>query len=128
MHLHSVLWMAALAAVVALLYRRIIGRLSAASGAMWIAGLAAVLYAIDDAHGFAVGWLANRCGIQGAVFAVLALIAHDRWRRDAWRLDAASGAARVVVALLCSEQMIAHAAFVRVRAVSRRAARPFHSR
>ena len=27
----------------------------------WVAGLAALIYAIDDGHGFAVGWLANRC-------------------------------------------------------------------
>ncbi|HUS29476.1 MAG TPA: hypothetical protein VMZ53_13275 [Kofleriaceae bacterium] len=92
MHLHSVLWMAALSAVVALLYRRLIGGLSGSTGATWIAGLAAVLYAIDDAHGFAVGWLANRCGIQGAVFAVLALLAHDRWRRRARKAASASGA------------------------------------
>ncbi|HTL36843.1 MAG TPA: hypothetical protein VL326_27095 [Kofleriaceae bacterium] len=112
MHLHSVLWMAALAAVVALLYRRLIGGLSGAPGAMWIAGLAAVLYAIDDAHGFAVGWLANRCGIQGAVFAVLALIAHDRWRRHDWRPGWRLTQLAYLIALLCSEQMVAVGGFV----------------
>lgn len=109
MHLHSVLWMAALAAVVALLYRRLIGGLS---GSLWIAGLASILYAIDDGHGFAVGWLANRCGIQGAVFAVLALIAHDRWRRQSWRGGTIVAPLLFVVALLCSEQMVAVAGFL----------------
>ena len=112
MHVHSVLWMAALAAVVALLYRRLIGGLSGATGAMWIAGFAAVIYAIDDGHGFAVGWLANRCGIQGAVFAVLALLAHDRWRRDEWRLGWRIGPLALLVALLCSEQMVAVCGFL----------------
>jgi hypothetical protein len=45
MHLHSVLWMAALAALVGALYRRVVG-------AAWIAGLATLLYAVNDGHGF----------------------------------------------------------------------------
>ncbi len=105
MHLHSVLWMAALAALVALLYRRI-------SGPTWIAGLAAVLYAIDDGHGFAVGWLANRCAIIGSCFAVLALLAHDRWRRDRWRAGAVLGPLALAAALACSEQMVAACGFL----------------
>ena len=78
MHLHSVLWMAALAALVTVLYRRLLAP-------AWVAGLAAIFYAIDHGHGFTVGWLANRCMLMAAVFAVLCLIAHDRWRRDGWR-------------------------------------------
>src|SRR5678815_1800306 len=100
--------MAALAAVVALLYRRFIGGMSSATNAMWIAGLAAVLYAIDDSHGFAVGWLANRCGIQGAFFAVLALLAHHRCDSLSPRL----GPAALLIALLCSEQMVAAGGFL----------------
>ena len=41
MHLDSVLWMALLAAVVAAFYRQMFG-------ATWIAGLAAILYAVDE--------------------------------------------------------------------------------
>jgi hypothetical protein len=105
MHLHSVLWMAALAALVALLYRRI-------SGPTWIAGLAAVLYAVDDGHGFAAGWLSNRCAIIGSCFAVLALLAHDRWRRDRRRAGAVLGPLALAVALACSEQMVAACGFL----------------
>lgn len=105
MHLHSVLWMAALAAAVALLYRRMFG-------ATWIAGLAAVLYAIDDGHGFAVGWLSNRGAVIGACFAVLALIAHDRWCRNRWRPGAVLGPLALAVALVCSEQMVAIAGYL----------------
>ena len=105
MHLHSVLWMAALAAVVAALYRRLFGP-------TWIAGFGALLYAIDDGHGFAVGWLANRCVVMGTVVAVLALIAHDRYCRDGWRWGRVLGPFAVAVALACSEQMVAIAGFI----------------
>ncbi len=53
MHAQSILWFGALVAVVAILYRRIMG-------VTCVAGVAAFLYAIDDAHGTPVGWLANR--------------------------------------------------------------------
>lgn len=105
MHLHSVLWMAALAAAVALLYRRMFG-------ATWIAGLAAVLYAIDDGHGFAVGWLSNRGAVMGACFAVLALVAHDRGCRDRWRPGTVLGPLSLALALVCSEQMVAIAGYL----------------
>lgn len=105
MHLHSVLWMAALAAAVALLYRRMFG-------ATWVAGLAAVLYAIDDGHGFAVGWLSNRGAVMGACFAVLALVAHDGWCRERWRPGAVLGPLSLALALLCSEQMVAIAGYL----------------
>lgn len=105
MHLHSVLWMAALAAAVAALYRRLFGP-------TWIAGLAALLYAVDDGHGFAVGWLSNRCAVMGSCFAVLALIAHDRARRDRWGPGRVLGPLGFAVALACSEQMVALCGFV----------------
>ncbi len=50
MHAQSVLWYGVLAAAVAFLYRRFIS-------VAWVAGLAALLYAIDDAHGTPVGFL-----------------------------------------------------------------------
>jgi len=112
MHLHSVLWMAALAALVAVLYRRLLAP-------PWLAGLAALFYAVDHGHGFTVGWLANRCMLMAAVFAVLCLIAHDRWRRDAWRPGAALAPLALALALLSSEEsiaiagyLVAHAAFL----------------
>ncbi|HEY5934556.1 MAG TPA: hypothetical protein VIU61_07975, partial [Kofleriaceae bacterium] len=105
MHLHSVLWMAGLAAAVAALYRRMFGP-------TWIAGLAAILYAVDDGHGFAVGWLSNRCAIMGSCFAVLALISHDRLRRDGWPPGRLLGPILFGLALACSEQMVALCGFV----------------
>ena len=100
MHLHSLLWMAALVVVVAAFYRRIFG-----SG--WVAGIATVLYAVDDGHGFTVGWLANRCGLMATTFAIATLIVHHRWRRDHWRPGAVLGPVLIAVTLLASEEGIA---------------------
>jgi hypothetical protein len=49
-----------------------------------VAGLATVLWAIDDAHGMPVGWLANRNAVLAWGLGALALALHDRWRRDGW--------------------------------------------
>lgn len=100
MHLHSVLWMAALAALVGVLYRRIFG-------ASWLAGLAVLLYAIDDGHGFTVGWLANRCSLMAAAFGMAAVLAHDRLRRDRWRPGAVLGPLALAATLLSSEEGMA---------------------
>ena len=105
MHLESILWMAALVAAATALFRRIIAP-------PWIAGLAAVLYAIDDAHGFGVGWLASRCTLMGTFFAITSLIAHDRWRRSGWKPGAAVAPVALVVALLCAEESIAVVGFL----------------
>jgi hypothetical protein len=74
MHAHSLIWYGVLVAVVAVLYRRMFGR-------TWQAGLAAVLFALDDAHGTPAGWLANRNALVTATFGVAAIIFHDRSRR-----------------------------------------------
>ncbi len=78
MHLHSVALFAALVAAVGLLYRRLLGLGLAA-------GLALAIFALDEARGLNVGWLSGRNALLTAFFSVLALIAHDRWRRDGWR-------------------------------------------
>lgn len=78
MHLHSLAWLAALVAAVALLYRGLMGPTAAA-------GLAALLYAADDARGFAAAWLANRNALCAALFGTLAILAHARWRASGRR-------------------------------------------
>ncbi len=75
MHLHSLIWLGALVIAVTLLYRRFLG-----SG--WVAGLAALLYAIDDAHAIPAVWIANRNALIGVFFGVVTILLHDRWRRD----------------------------------------------
>ncbi len=96
MHLESIALYAALVALAARLFRRLMPT-------PWIAGLAALLYAVDDAHGHAVGWLANRNALLASVFAVAALSAHDRLRREGWRPGAWLAPAFVALALGSSE-------------------------
>jgi hypothetical protein len=105
MHAHSLLWYGGLAFAVALLYRRTMG-------AAWIAGLAALLYAIDDAHGPPVGWIANRNTVIATFFGVCTLLAHDRWRRDKWGSGAVIGPLLLAVSLLSAEAGVATCAYL----------------
>jgi hypothetical protein len=88
MHLQSLLWFAGAIVAAALFYRRLL--LPA-----WVAGLAALLFAVDNAHGMPAVWLANRNASIGVFFGLLALSAHDRWRREAWRPRSLSACWRV---------------------------------
>ena len=97
MHLQNLAWFAGLVAAVAVLYRRLIGL-------PWAAGLAALLYAIDDAHGMPVGFVANRNALIAGFFGVLAIISHDRWRSDGWRAGAVL-APVLLLASLCSAEL-----------------------
>ncbi len=58
MHLHSLAWLAFLIASTSLVYRRVMPT-------PILAGLAALLYALDDAHGLPAGFLANRNALVG---------------------------------------------------------------
>lgn len=110
MHIHSLLWLGGLVAVASLLYRRFMGTGTTA-------GLAALLYAIDDAHGWPAAWLANRNGLLAAFFGFLTLWCHDRWRRN--RSLAAAWAAPVclVLGLLSNEGALAVCGYVFAYAV-----------
>ncbi len=116
MHAQSVLWYGALVAAVAYAYRRFLGH-------TWVAGAAALLYAIDDAHGLPVGFLANRNAILATLFGVLTIMAHDRWRRPAsgpargWRAGAFFGPLCLVASLLSAEAGIATCAYLAAHAL-----------
>ncbi len=77
-HLHSLLWWGLGVGLVAVLYRQLIDRPA-------VAGLAAVLFAVEDAHSMPVAWLANRNAVVALVFGVAALTLHVRWRRSGER-------------------------------------------
>jgi hypothetical protein len=100
MHLHSLLWYVALVLVAAACYRRLLAP-------AWVAGLAMLLYAIDDAHLFPAAWLANRNAVLGGVFGFLALVFHDRWRRDGARAAAALAPVSLLLGLLSNEGAVA---------------------
>jgi hypothetical protein len=105
MHLHSLLWLGAVVAAAAFLFRRMLIP-------VWIAGLAALLFAVDDAHGWPAVWLANRNTLIAGFFGILCLIAHDRWRKDGWRPGAILAPASFLLALLAKESAVAVGAYI----------------
>jgi hypothetical protein len=119
-HAHSLLWHFALVAIVAYLYRSVMGTTV-------IAGLAGLLYAIDHTHGFATGWIANRNALVAASFGAAALLLHVRGRTRGGRGATLLAAALFACALLAGEGAIAifgyllgYALFVDERSVRRR--------
>lgn len=96
-HLENLLLYGALVALATIFFRRIMG--SAAP----VAGLAAVLYALDDAHSPAVGWIASRNTVLASLFGIGALLAHDAWRRGRWRPGAWLGPLCLLLGLLSGE-------------------------
>ena len=103
-HLHGVVWYALLILVVGLLYRRLMP---------WprVAALATILFAVDEAHGFPVAWVANRHAVVSMVFATLALLAHVRWRREGWSAGAVLAPLAFGLGLLSSETALSVSAY-----------------
>lgn len=110
MHLHNLAWFALALVAVAAFYRRFLGAGAAA-------GLATLLYAIDDAHGPAVGWIANRNAMVALALALPVVVVYDRGRRDGWRPAAWLGPALFAVALLAGESALAAAAYLGAHAL-----------
>lgn len=122
MHLHSLAWFALAVYAAAGLYRRLIG-------SAWAAGLAALLFAIDDAHGTPAIWIANRNSMIALALGLLALRAHHDGRAGRIRGGAWSTAACFGLALLANEgavavggYLLAHALFLEADPWRRRAA------
>ena len=105
MHLQSLAWFAGVVIAATVFYRRVMGPLG-------VAGLAALLFAIDDAHALPVVWLANRNAVLGMFFGFLTLIAYDRWRRDAWLPGAVLAPLAFGVGLSSNEGAVATAAYL----------------
>ncbi len=110
MHLQSLAWLAAMVFAGALVYRRIFRGDSGFPG--WAAGLAVLLFAVDNSHALPAAWLANRNALLGATFGLFALVAHDRWRRDGWRPGAWVAPVLLALGLLSAEIALGAAAFL----------------
>ena len=96
MHMQSLFWFGLLIVAVAALYRKVIG-------VPWVAGLAGLLFALDDAHGLPAGWIANRNALMAGFFGVLVLLIHHRWRQQQWRAGAILGPLVLLLGLLSGE-------------------------
>jgi len=105
MHAHSLLWLGAVVGLTAALYRRMFGATQAA-------GVAALLFAVDDARGATAGFLANRNALVAATFGVSALIAHDCARRVGSRPATLLGPVLLLAALFSKEEGIGTCAYL----------------
>lgn len=115
MHLHSLVWFALALGCLATLYRR----LASPPGATWVAMLALLLYAVDDAHAMTVAWVANRNALVALACALPVLLLHDRDARDGdargrWLAPLLLGVALLAgeSALAITGYVFAHALFV----------------
>jgi hypothetical protein len=105
MHLQSLLWLGGLVAAAGWLYQRLFD-------ARIVAGLAAILFAVDDCHGPAVGFIANRNVLIAAFFGVLALVAHDQWRRRSGRIAGLLAPLLLALGLFAKEEGIGACAYL----------------
>jgi len=104
-HAHSLLWYALAVLAVAALYRRTIPSLAAA-------GLAALLFAVQDYHATAACWLANRNALISVALGALALVLHVRWRRGGGAAEAVGAPLCLAASLLAGESGLALAAYL----------------
>jgi len=105
MHLHSILWFSAVVLAVTALYRRLID-------VGWVAGLAGLLFVLDDSSYFPTMWVANRNLLLSLFFGVLAIICHDRWRKQGWRPGAVVAPLCLLASVLSAEAGVATFAYL----------------
>jgi hypothetical protein len=110
MLVHNLAWLAVVLGMVWLFYRRF-------AEIRWIAVLALALYAVDDARGPVVGWIANRNALLALAFAIPVLLAHDRWRRDGWTHGGWVGPLLLALALGAGEASLAITAYLAAHAL-----------
>ena len=96
MHLHSVLWSALLLAGVLALYRALLA-------SRFVCALAVFIYALDDARGWLVSWVAGRNAVIATALSVWALCFHVRWRAHGDKRAAAIAPLLLLLALLAGE-------------------------
>jgi hypothetical protein len=99
MHAQNLLWYGMLVFLVTLFYRSLMSE-------ALLGGLAAVLYALDDAHGMPVGWIAQRSAIISTFFGVAALFVHIKWRENRYKTGIFAGPALFLIALLSAENAV----------------------
>jgi hypothetical protein len=76
-HLQSLLWWALLLVIAAALFRRLLPARTA--------GLALLIFAVDESHWQPVAWLANRHALIATTLVMCGILSHLRWRDEKWR-------------------------------------------
>ena len=104
-HAHSLAWYALAVWLVARLYRRCAASPEAA-------GLAALMFAIEDAHAVPVGWLANRNALVALVLGVTAVLCHLRWRERGGKASLGLAVAAAAASLAAGEAALGALAYV----------------
>jgi len=104
-HLHSILWFGGAIFVLTVLYRRL-------TGTIWIAGLAGLLYALDESNYVPVAFIANRNAVLALFFGLLAVLMHDKWRRERFVGGAILSCVFMALSLLSAEGGIATMAYL----------------
>ena len=104
-HLHSLLWFGLGIVLVALLYRRL--HTSAV-----VAGVAGLLFAVEDAHAMPAGWLANRNALLCLVFGTLTILLHVEWRRGREFRHLAAGLCVLAIGLGSGEATVGALGYV----------------
>jgi hypothetical protein len=105
MHLHSALWALLLFAGVSTLYRALLpDRL--------VANLALALYALDDARGWLVSWVAARNAAVATAISIWTLVAHHFERSGRLRTRGLVGPLLLAAALLAGEGSIATCGYI----------------
>ncbi len=122
MHVHSLVWFVLGLVALSRVYRRF-------AEPAWVAILALLLYAVDDAHGFVVSWIANRNALITLALGLPVLVLHDRGRRQGAASSRWFATALFFVALFAGESavavggyLVAYAAFLEPGPWKRRAA------
>ena len=105
MHLHSLLWLSAAVLAAAFLYREVLG-------ATWVAGLAALMYALDGAHAVPAAYLANRNALIACCFGFLSVLAFVRWRKHGHATTRWVSVLMLALALSAGEMGLATAAYL----------------
>lgn len=117
-HLHNVLWFAVVIFLLTVLYKEFLAP-------QWLAGLAAVLYLLDDSNCIPAAWIANRNLLIAIAFTVLTILAHHKWRRDSSIVAAFVAPLCLLCSLLATEAGIAAFAYLFAYAVALDRARWF---
>jgi hypothetical protein len=105
MHLHSLLWLSAAVLAAAFLYREVLGT-------TWVAGLAALMYALDGAHAVPAAYLANRNALIACCFGFLSVLAFVRWRKHRHATTRWVSVLMLALALSAGEMGLATAAYL----------------